>query len=166
MDESGDQAALTRLPANAGLGGHVMGLLVGTNCSSRLRPHDSIDSAMIVPGACKPALQRCNPGAIVIAISGDVRCAVVVPIVIIGVVAIRIRVAIWIISIIWEWREEREAKCVDEDKGAMVKTVEAIAMECSRSAAHERPGTPCRHGAEVRAADTTPARGSVGQRHR
>ena len=81
--------------------------LVSANCSSRLRPHDAIDGAVIVPGASKPALHLYNRG---IAIAISVIAVSVVSVRIISVIGIRI--------------EERETKRVDKDKRSIVvKTV-------------------------------------------
>jgi len=79
--------------------------LVSANCSSRLRPHDAIDGAVIVPGASKPALHLYNRGI-----------AIAISVIAVSVVSVRI--------------EERETKRVDKDKRSIVvKTVEAIIKE-------------------------------------
>ena len=124
---------------------------VGPNCSPCLRSQDSIDGTMIVPSASKSTLRCDDRGSIAVAVSVSAPALIVVPIVTIRIVAIRI------ISVIWERREEWEAKRVDEDNRMMVKMIEAIVMEHSRSAVCEHGGTPCSHGA----AHTTGVRGSA-----
>src|SRR5438105_2082341 len=115
---------------------------VGANCSPCLRSQDSIDGTMIVPSASKSTLRRDDRGSITVGVRVSAPALIVVPIVTVRIVAVGIWVAVGIriISIICEWREEREAKRVDEDKRMMVKM--AIVMEHSRSAMREHGGTP------------------------
>src|SRR5438093_8236218 len=115
------------LPIDYAIGWHVVVALVSANCSSRLRPHDAINGAVIVPGASKSALHLYNPG---IAIAISVIAVSVVGVRIVAVIGIGIRI------------EERESKRVDKDeRSVVVETAEAIAKKPMRA----------RHGARRKA---------------
>ena len=120
--------------------GHIVVAFVSANCSSRLRPHDSIDGSMVVASASKSTLHLHNCVSIAISI------------IVITVVAVRV------IPVIRIRIEERETKRVDEDepvtREAMMTPIATPLIECSRSAAGKRRSASCRHRAEVCAAAT------------
>ncbi len=108
------------LPIDHALGRHIVVAFVGANCSSRLRPHDSIDGTMIVPSASKSTLHLDN----YVGIGISVIVVTVVIVVVVPIIGIRI--------------EERETKRVDKDeRSIVVETAEAITKE----------PMPARHGA-------------------
>ena len=83
---------------------------ISANRPSRLRPQDSIDGTMIVPGASEPALYLYNQPHIAVAV-------VVVTVVVVRVVRIGIRI------------EDRKAKRVDEDDRPITEMAEVM---CAR----------------------------------
>ena len=98
---------------------------VSANCSPGLRPQDSIDWTMIVPGASEPALRRHDIGSIAVTISVT-GSPVTVPIVAVGIRVVSVRIGIRIIPIEREWREERETKRVDKDDRSIVEVMKPI----------------------------------------
>jgi len=96
------------LPIDHALGRHIVVAFVGANCSSRLRPHDSIDGTMIVPSASKSTLHLDN----YVGIGISVIVVTVVIVVVVPIIGIRI--------------EERETKRVEENERSIMETAEAI----------------------------------------
>jgi len=80
---------------------------ISANRPSRLRPQDSIDGSMIVPGASEPALYLYNQPHIAVAV------------VVVTVVVVRVGIRI----------EDRKAKRVDEDDRPITEMAEVM---CAR----------------------------------
>src|SRR5438477_2138441 len=79
------------------------------NCSPGSRPHDPVDTSMVVASASKSTLHLYN----------SVRTAISVSVIPIVTVSVRVIAVIWM----WIWIEERETKRVDKDERSIVETI-------------------------------------------
>ena len=95
---------------------------IGAHRSARLRPHDSVDRAVVVTGTSQPALHIGYARAI-----GPISIAspatVAVPIV--RITGIVVRIGIWVIAV-KERIEERKTKRIDKNERPIVEVVKPM----------------------------------------